>query len=473
MGMINDFYGAMSKVVGGMWTRYGGQGWTRVRMLLPGSRFDYEREAGDLWSNPVVGLCVDWLGNRFPRPRLQVCKIRRNADHEPLGRHPLTDLWNRPNQFYTRRTLEKAIGLSLKCDGNAYIYKVRDRAGRVSELWWVPHFRVFPTWPSDGSTYCDGYNVWLDSVRYHLPREDMIHVRDGIDPRNERIGIAALRACVREVCTVNEESAFRAAIMRNSGVPGLVITPDSEKLRPTKSDADDIRARLKEQVGGDNRGEAMILAGPYKIEKLGFSPEELNLVDLPVIPTARILSSMGVAPMSLGLPDPGKTYANLAEANRTSWGSIVCAQELIAETLRWDLLPEFGADPQQFTVDYDYAHIQELQESLDAVHERTREDWKAGIIKRGEAREQLGYEPDPENDDAYFPGTGSQAELDRQDEQAQADALAKAGPKNGEEKAPPGAKHLPLAAGRFDPQGIGSLVPATTNGHHGVLVNGH
>ena len=111
-----------SKLTGGLWQRTGGQGWTRYRLLLPGSRFDYEREAGDFWSNPVVGLCVDWLGNRFPRPRFHVSRVRRSGDYEPLGRHPLADLWNRPNPYYTRRTMEKAVGLSLKVDGNAYIH---------------------------------------------------------------------------------------------------------------------------------------------------------------------------------------------------------------------------------------------------------------------------------------------------------------------------------------------------------------
>ncbi len=170
-----SLYGAVSKVVGGIWPRLGGQGWTRIRMLLPGSRFDYEREAGDLWQNPVVGLALDWLGNRFPRPILHVSRIKRDGDYEPLGRHPLTDLWSRPNECYSRRTLEKAIGLSLKCDGNAYIYKVRDNGGRPVELWWIPHYRILPTWPPDGSAFIDGYRVWLDTQVYWLPKDDSLH----------------------------------------------------------------------------------------------------------------------------------------------------------------------------------------------------------------------------------------------------------------------------------------------------------
>jgi HK97 family phage portal protein len=424
--MANLFQNLFSKLTGGLWQRMGGQGWTRLRLLAPGSRFDYEADAGDFWSNPVVGLCIDWLGNRYPRPRFHVSRIKRNGDFEPMGRHPLADLWERPNPYYTRRTMEKAIGLSLKVDGNAYLHKVRDRGGRVVQLWWLPHFRVMPTWPSDGSAYIDGYKVRLDSAIYTLPPEDVLHIRDGIDPRNDRLGLCALRACVREVCTVNEESGYRAAILRNSGVPGLVIVPDSDQLRPNQMDADTIRDRFREMTTGDARGNTVVLGGKYRVEVIGFSPEQLNLIDFPVIPTARILSSMGVAPMSVGLPDPGKTYANLGEANRTSWGGIVSTQELVAESVRFGLLPEFGADPMQYCCEYDYTHIQELQESLDAVHARTREDWKAGVVQLNEARETLGYEPDPDGD-RWYPGTGSPEEIERQAEQqqARADAMAK------------------------------------------------
>src|ERR1700722_308746 len=145
---LQSAYGGATKVIGGLWTRYNGQGWTRWRSFLPSARFDWEREAADTWMNSIVALSISWLGDRFPKPTIQLSKIARNGDYIPVGRHDVIKLWNRPNKFYGRRTMEKAVGLSLKVDGNAYIYKVRDRLGRVVELWWIPHFRILPTWPS-------------------------------------------------------------------------------------------------------------------------------------------------------------------------------------------------------------------------------------------------------------------------------------------------------------------------------------
>ena len=303
--------------------------------------------------------------------------------------------------------MEKAVGLSLKVDGNAYIYKVRDRLNRVAELWWVPHFRILPTWPSDGSEYINGYRVWLDTAVYHLPPQDIIHIRDGIDPRNERLGLSALRACLREVVTLNYEASYTASILKNAGIPGIVIAPDNDQLRPDKDDAERIKQQFGDRFGIENdmAGSTAVMAGRYKVTALGFSPEQMRLDRLPLNALGRISASIGVAAMSVGLPDPGKTYSNLGEANKSSWGTVVGIQELVADSLRWELLPEFKLDPHAYIIDYDYSQIQELQEPLDAVHARAREDWKAGGIQRNEYREMIGLEPDPEVGDEYFPGT--------------------------------------------------------------------
>jgi phage portal protein BeeE len=240
----------------------------------------------------------------------------------------------------------------------------------------------------------------------------MIHIRDGIDPRNDRLGISSLRSCIREVCTINEESGYRASILRNSAVPSLAVVPNAEGLKPKPDDIDNIRQGLYEVSGGDARGKPIVFGGNYRIEKIGFSPEEMNLVEFPTIPTARILAALGVAPMSLGLPDPGKTYSNLGEANRMSWGTIIATQELIAETLRYQLLPDFGADPDSMVVEYDYGQINELQEDQTALWDRITKAWLASLIEQNVALEALGLDPVPDGD-RYYPGGADPAEVER------------------------------------------------------------
>lgn len=390
----------------GIWPRQGGGGFTsRWHLLAPGSIQDYEAIAGDTWLNSVVALGLKWMQDRASKPPVRLCKIARNGDYVPLPKSPAIDLWNRPNPWFGRIDMEAAVLLSLVVDGNAYVQKVRDGSGRVVELWWLPHFSVEPKWPSDGSTFIDYYQIEVDGALFDLPASDVIHYRVGVDPRNTRKGLAPLKAQLREVVTVNEESAYTASLLRNSAVPGLMIVPDDERLRPSKDDAEAIKNKVSEAYAGDNRGGTMVLAGKYKVVPVGFSPEQLKLDTLPLVAVARVASAIGVAPMSLGLPDPGKTYSNLAEANRASWSGVTALQDRIAERNRWSLLPEFGIDPYAHVLEYDYNAIAELNESLDLLHARVREDYKAGLMMKNEARELIGLEPDPDGD-VFFPGTG-------------------------------------------------------------------
>ena len=146
--------------------------------------------------------------------------------------------------------------------------------------------------------------------------------------------------------------------------------PSSPTARPppARGRARGAEKRIKEQFvnnfGGDHTGEPIVMAGRYKLVELGWSPEKLRLKELPQLAISKIAAAIGVAPMSMGLEDPGKTYSNLAEANKTSWGTIIAVQELVAESLRWQLLPEAIAtetglasppsDPYQWVIEYDY-----------------------------------------------------------------------------------------------------------------------
>jgi len=391
MAFLGNFIKTLS---GALYPRWGGAGWSpqQTYFLAPGARYDYVREAGDIWANSMVALAIKWLGDRFPRPRMQVSRILADGTFKPIANHDLVKLWQWPNEFYSRRALEKAIGLSLICDGNAYIQKVRDGAGRLAELWWLPHFNVFPVW--EGNDFISGYRIYIDgAVDQILAREDIIHIRDGIDPRNVRLGFSAVKAQIREICTINEESGYTASLMRNAGVVGLVVAPrDGDFARMVKKeDADLIKDKIRELSNHEQRGSALVLQGPYEIKNAGFSPEQLRLKDLPQQAISRIAASIGVAPMSMGLPDPGKTYSNLADANRMSWGSIKAVLELVGESIRYDLLPEFGLDPDLATIEYDYSEIDELQEPEDKVHTRIRDDFLCNLVKRAKAQELLGY----------------------------------------------------------------------------------
>jgi HK97 family phage portal protein len=391
-----------------LWPRWGGTGPGSVftQLVLPGSRYDYATEAGDLWKNPVIALGLKWIHDRASKPRIRLSRIRRDGSYEPVANDPVTALWNRPNAHYYRRTLEAGTVLSLVCGGTGYIHKRRSGSGDVAELWWLPETQVTPQWPADGSAFIDGWLVSTkDGAPMPVPYEDIIQFRTGIDPDNPRLGFSPVKACLREVCAVNEEASYVASLLRNSGVPSVAIIPLDPNVEPNEDDARSIKRRFKNTFSGEGRGEPIVFQGKYDIKVIGYSPEQLALHILPQNAIGKVAAAVGVPPMVMGLPDPNADYSNMANLTRSAWSVITAAQDVIAETLRWSLLPEFNLDPQRYVVEYDYTGINELAEPLDALHTRVRENWKAGLYRLNVALEELGLDPEPDGD-RFYPGTG-------------------------------------------------------------------
>jgi phage portal protein BeeE len=223
--------------------------WEGGFFSLPGSSYDYERAAGDLWANSIVAASCKWAARTFPEASFRV-ERRRGAGWEADDSHDLPKLVDRPNMHYSGRTLWAATLLSMMVDGNAYWLKVRSMSGNVVELWYLPHFLVEPRWPRDGSEFISVYEYksggsggsqWLDPA-------DVVHFRDGLDPNNTRKGLSPLAAQIREVCVDNEAATFSAAILRNSGIVGATITPTDSDFDMTDERAKKNQTALQRKL---------------------------------------------------------------------------------------------------------------------------------------------------------------------------------------------------------------------------------
>ena len=158
----------------------------------------------------------------------RVC-ARRQGKALPLVNHPLEQLLRRPNKQYDGDTLRKAIMLSLVTGAsNAYVWIKRDKgSGLPMELWYIPHFQIWPYWVEDATTdnWLAGYVYRCNGVDTLLAPENVIHFRDGIDPYNQRLGLDLLDSGSRELVADNEASGYLVAMLKNLGITPVIISP--------------------------------------------------------------------------------------------------------------------------------------------------------------------------------------------------------------------------------------------------------
>jgi HK97 family phage portal protein len=385
-----------------IFTGQGGSG-SRRSSLLPGARYDWQAEAGDLYLNDVVSLAVNWVADKINMVPLVVHERQPDDTFTPIFDNALAELWAKNNEDYDAYTRDLAVGMSLITSGNAFLYIQRGGLGKLpTGLYWLDERFMYPVYPTDGSRYIDGWHYRIDGVSEFLPKEDVLHFRWGIDPLNTRLGLSKLKAVLRQVCLLNEAAGYSVSILKNSGVPGMVVTPADDDDELTDDDGLAIKSSLNKMTRGDARGSTIAVNRRIKLETVGFSPEQMSLDKLPHNAMPLVCGAIGVPPEVLGLPSATKTYDNYATAKRSAWESgVMPLLKLMRETITRKLMPEFGFDPRRYRLDHDMTDVQDLQENADAVHKRALEAYLAGTITLNMFLEETGRTGDVVVGDRY------------------------------------------------------------------------
>jgi HK97 family phage portal protein len=400
---------------GGLWGAdvggYNGYlGYGMLGLGPPGAKHDYVREAGDLWRNSAVAVCLGWLQDNFPSARLQVCRVREDQPDEPIPGHPLVQLLRRPNPSYSARALWAATVLSYKVDGNAYWIKARGSGGygQPLELWYEPHWNIYPNWDIGGRNFITGYVLRRSGTAPTLLKpSDVVHFRDGLDPYNPRLGLSRLKMVIRNVAGMNAAESYTAAILRNMGVPPVLFMPEDGDVELDEPTEIKLREKYQEQTSGENAGRAFGVNFRVHMERLGLSPEDLALGQILDRPEATICAALGVPPMVVGLAVGTKqrTYSNLKEADSQAWNNgLVPMQDALAEDgLYTQLLPDFGPTD-GLVVKWDRSRVAALQEDRGELARTATAIYQGGYATKNEAREVMGLPPVEGGDDDWFPG---------------------------------------------------------------------
>lgn len=366
-----------------------------------GTNIDYASEVGDLTTNRLIMSAVNFLGRTLPEAALEVVQMKSDGTNKVMFDHPLARLFKRPNKFMAGDLLWKSAGLSWIISGNVYFYKVRNKLGEVIELWYLPHFSIEPRW--SGNSFIDYYAYSVDGQEFHLKPEDVIHLRNGIDPHNTRMGLSDIASALREIYTDNEAANFSALLMKNSGVPPFALIPKTDITGLKQDDVARLQNSFMRKISGDERGKPAVSTRAFDIVKTGFSPDELNLSKLRRLPEETIASLTGIPAVVLqfGAGLERSTYSNYAEAREAAYESVIVPLwRYIAAELSAQLLTDYdGAE--KLDVNFNTSNVRVLQDDENKLYIRIGTAYRNGFIMRSEARSKTGFVAAPE-DEVYF-----------------------------------------------------------------------
>lgn len=373
--------------------------WGNLLYNLRGTRFNYAGKVGDGQDSSVVMAPVMWIAKNAVQAVPEVLKEVDGLPEKQI-KHPLTELLRKPNNAYTGKQLTIGTIISLLTSVDAYWIKVRDNRGQVAELWLAPSNLIEPmNFPgNEGASFIDYYSYQPGQGEIRLDPIDVVHFRNGINPRDVRHGISLLYPILREVYSDTEAANFTGALLANMGIPGVIISPKDKEAGMTEPEAKAVKSKFMETFGGDKRGEVMVGTVGVNVEQFGFNPDELVLDKLRNISEERACAMFGVAAAVVGFGtgiQQTKVGATLIELRRSSWeDGIIPNLDIIADTLADSLLPDFEQDPEAFTVSHDLTGIRALRESEDAKFKRANTGVNGGWLRVDQAQAMAGIEPD-------------------------------------------------------------------------------
>ena len=149
---------------------------------------------------------------------------------------------------------------------------------------------------------------------------------------------------IREVFIDLENSNFIASLLRNMGVPGVIISPKGSAM-PAPDDVEATKVWFKEAFGGDNRGAPLVMGAPTEVSSYGFNPEQMNLSYGSDRAEERVCACLGIPAAVVGFGaglQQTKVGATMEELRKLAWhnGVLPLGRQLVDE-LKRSLLPDF------------------------------------------------------------------------------------------------------------------------------------
>ena len=361
------------------------------------------RDLGNGQSNSAVTACLQVLGTSFSEANLIVKSYQEDGEEAIIHNHPLSILMDRPNPYMSGEVLQAYIINALHVFGDAYLLKEKNNVGQVVALYPLIPDRVTPK--GTETQLITQYVYEMENTNEVLSPDEVIHFRLGLDPTNHKKGYSPLKTVLREIFGDEAAGQLSSALLSNSGVPSVIISP-REDFGISAEESDQISRTYQQKVGGAKRGQPLVLSGSMQVEKMSFSPSELDIGTLRRIPEERVSAVLGVPAILAGLGAglERATYSNAQQLREFfTENKLIPLWRMVGTELTYQLLQKDYESNSILKAEYDFSNVRSLQADEENLYKRLNVGVKGGWISVAEARQQVGLPTTDEQDIYYVP----------------------------------------------------------------------
>jgi len=359
------------------------------------------KDLGNGQANSAVTACLQVLGTSFSEANLIVKSYQEDGEETIVHNHPLSILMDRPNPYMSGEVVQAYLMNALHVFGDAYLMKEKNNVGQITALYPLIPDRVTPK--GTESELITHYVFKMEDREVILDSDDVIHFRLGLDPKNHKKGYAPLRTVLREIYGDEAAGQLSSALLSNSGVPSVIISP-REDFSISADESEQITRTYQQKVGGSKRGLPLVLSGSMQVEKMSFSPNELDIGTLRRIPEERVSAVLGVPAILAGLGAglERATYSNAQQLREFfTENKLIPLWRMVGTELTYQLLQKDYQSNSILKAEYDFSNVRALQQDEENLYRRLNIGVRNGWISIAEARQQVGL-PVAEDQDVYY-----------------------------------------------------------------------
>jgi len=313
-----------------------------------------------------------------------------DGDREEIDTHPLIDLLRRPNPFQTRYQFFYLTQLYINLVGEAFWQINYNKKGYPAEMWLAPP--AFMVVVPSQTNYIDHYEFRRQGEVVRFDVDEIIHIFTP-NPLNPFRGISPAMALTTDLDSERFASRHQQRLFYNDGTPGFMLEfPDM----PPSEERKNLMVEWDERHRGfRNAHRVGFLWGGAKANTIALNNREMEFEKLRKLGKDVILGAYGVPQSVLGISE-NVNRAN-AEAAQYTYAEQVIQPKLVAlrEPQNESLCPLF-----EDGLELDFENP--VPENVEMQATQVREDFKAGIITRQEARSAREYDPEASLGDTFL-----------------------------------------------------------------------
>lgn len=302
-----------------------------------------------------------------------------DGNYHEVPNHPITRLLADPNPWYDRDAYLSGCLISEMCShrGMSQSIKHRSTANKVIGLEYMPHYHVQPeTFPGSGN-FIDRFRVTLSNggIKYYDPSDVLENRFSFMNPLRPQESYGPMNALITNVATTKHALAFTAAMLSNVAA-GVLLSPaklaDGTTVKFEKEQRQQVREALKENMGGGNAGGMFMVPLGVNVDRLSFSPNELQWDAVLNIAEEHICAAFHIPPATLYLGTGLEHQNNRASADAAAIAGArgFVKPYMMRKGREWtrDLVPELGqpGDRVRFRIE----DVEALQEDKNSAAER-------------------------------------------------------------------------------------------------------